>query len=99
MVIQTTRRWKSKNKFGIRNSLNNDKKKDNDDDDDDDDGDGTILEIYYFSMLIFHRFFFIFTYLRGNKPNKHSFTHVNLVLNCLGIIVSGKLCRECPMVI
>ena len=89
MVIQTTRRWKSKNKFDIRNSSNNDKKKDSDDDDDDDDGDDNI----------FSSFFFIFTYLRGNKPNKHSFTHVNLILNCLGIIVSGKLCRECPMVI
>ena len=55
MVIQTTRRWKSKNKFGIRNSSNNDKKEDNDDDDDDDDddGDGNILEIYIFHCYSF----------------------------------------------
>ena len=54
MVIQTTRRWKSKNKFGIRNSSNNDKKKDNDDDDDDDeddDGDDDILSSFFFSFL------------------------------------------------
>ena len=54
MVIQTTRRWKSKNKFGIRNSSNNDKKKDNDVDDDDggdDDGDDNILSSFFFSFL------------------------------------------------
>ena len=53
MVIQTTRRWKSKNKFGIRNSSNNDKKEDNDDDDDDDDDDGddNILSLFFFSFL------------------------------------------------
>ena len=55
MVIQTTRRWKSKNKFGIRNSSNNDKKKDNDDDDDDDDdddGDDNILSSFLFHFYI-----------------------------------------------
>ena len=52
MVIQTTRRWKSKNKFGIRNSSNNDKKEDNDDDDDDDDdGDDNILSSFFFQFL------------------------------------------------
>ena len=70
MVIQTTRRWKSKNKFGIRNSSNNDKKKDNDDDDDDDDGDDDNILEFFFKLLIFRRFFsFLHTSEAINRTN------------------------------